>query len=285
MPVGVATFADALRAGSEIFAALRTILHDEGHATGQGDEGGFAPSLAVERGGGRGDPARHRAGRLPARRRRRDRARPRDDRAGRGGTGVDGEPTRYVLAREGRTLDSGELVDLWADWVARYPIVSLEDGLAEDDWAGWARLTERLGGTVQLVGDDLLVTNTDAHRAGDRRARGELRADQAQPDRDADRDDRRDRRSPAAPAGRRSCRTAPARPRTRRSPTSWSRWAPARSRPAPRRAPSGSPSTTACCGSRASSATARATRARRAGRARPTPARARRPRPRVASPS
>ena len=66
-----------------------------------------------------------------------------------------------MLAREGRTLDSGELVDLWADWAARYPIVSIEDGLAEDDWAGWRRLTERLGGTIQLVGDDLLVTNTE----------------------------------------------------------------------------------------------------------------------------
>ena len=77
------------------------------------------------------------------------------------GSGVGGKPTRYVLAKEGRTLDSGELVDLWADWAARYPIVSLEDGLAEDDWTGWEHLTERLGGTVQLVGDDLLVTNTE----------------------------------------------------------------------------------------------------------------------------
>ena len=66
-----------------------------------------------------------------------------------------------MLAREGRTLDSGELVDLWADWAARYPIVSLEDGLAEDDWEGWRHLTERLGTTIQLVGDDLLVTNTE----------------------------------------------------------------------------------------------------------------------------
>ena len=66
-----------------------------------------------------------------------------------------------MLAREGRTLDSGEMVDLWADWAARFPIVSLEDGLAEDDWAGWKQLTARLGKTIQLVGDDLLVTNTD----------------------------------------------------------------------------------------------------------------------------
>ena len=80
-------------------------------------------------------------------------------------------PTRYVLAREGRTLDSGELIDLWADWVARFPIVSIEDGLAEDDWAGWAELTRRLGDRVQLVGDDLLVTNTERiQRAIDERA-------------------------------------------------------------------------------------------------------------------
>ncbi len=160
MPVGLDTFSDALRAGAEIFAALRAILHDEGHATGQGDEGGFAPSLgsneaavevilrAIERAGYRPgvdigialDPATT------------ELVEP--------GSGADGAPTRYVLAREGRTLDSGELVDLWADWAARYPIVSIEDGLAEDDWAGWQQLVERLGGTVQLVGDDLLVTNT-----------------------------------------------------------------------------------------------------------------------------
>jgi enolase len=77
------------------------------------------------------------------------------------GSGGDGAPTRYVLAKEGRTLESGELVDLWADWVTRYPIVSIEDGLAEDDWLGWGQLTERLGSHIQLVGDDLLVTNTD----------------------------------------------------------------------------------------------------------------------------
>ena len=112
------------------------------------------------------------------------------------GTGVDGAPTRYVLAREGRTLESGELVDLWADWAARYPIVSIEDGLAEDDWSGWQHLTERLGATVQLVGDDLLVTNTERIARGDRGVGRQLRPHQAQPDRDADRDDRRDRPGP-----------------------------------------------------------------------------------------
>ena len=67
----------------------------------------------------------------------------------------------YRLAKEGRTLKTGELIDFWADWVDRYPIVSLEDGLAEDDWAGWTALTARLGSRVQLVGDDLLVTNPE----------------------------------------------------------------------------------------------------------------------------
>ncbi|HUQ77790.1 MAG TPA: phosphopyruvate hydratase [Patescibacteria group bacterium] len=163
MPVGSETFADALRAGAEIFGALRTILHDEGHATGQGDEGGFAPSLgsnqaavevilrAIEKAGYRPgediaialDPATT------------ELVEP-DSGAGSG----DG-PVRYRLSTENRTLESGELIDLWADWVTRYPIISIEDGLAEDDWSGWAELTRRLGDQVQLVGDDLLVTNVD----------------------------------------------------------------------------------------------------------------------------
>ena len=160
MPIGVATYGDALRAGAEVFAALRGILHDEGHATGQGDEGGFAPSLpsnaaavevilrAVERAGYR--PGEDIAIALD----------PATTELVEEGSGA-GRGTRYLLAREGRTLESGELVDLWADWVDRYPIISIEDGLAEDDWDGWRMLVERLGDRVQLVGDDLLVTNTD----------------------------------------------------------------------------------------------------------------------------
>jgi enolase len=160
MPLGAATYTEALRAGSEVFAALRTILHDEGHATGQGDEGGFAPSLgsnaaaievilrAIEKAGYR--PGDDVAIAL-------DPATTELVQAGSGGDG----PTRYRLEKEGRTLDSGELIDLWTDWVDRYPIVSIEDGLAEDDWAGWAELTRRLGDRVQLVGDDLFVTNTE----------------------------------------------------------------------------------------------------------------------------
>jgi enolase len=159
MPVGLDSFPDALRAGAEIFAALRTILHDEGHATGQGDEGGFAPSLpsneaavevilrAIEKAGYKPgdeigialDPATSSV--LVE------------------GTGVEGVVGQYRLEREGRTLDSGEMIDLWEQWIAKYPIVSLEDGLAEEDWAGWTELTARLGNRVQLVGDDIVVTN------------------------------------------------------------------------------------------------------------------------------
>jgi enolase 1/2/3 len=160
MPVGAATYGEALRAGSEIFSALRALLHEQGHTTGQGDEGGFAPSLAsneaavevilqaIERAGYR--PGEDVAIALD----------PATTELVEEGSGRDGASTRYVLAKEGRTLESGELIDLWADWTAKYPIVSIEDGLAEDDWLGWGQLTERLGGRVQLVGDDLLVTNT-----------------------------------------------------------------------------------------------------------------------------
>jgi len=159
MPVGVESFSAALRAGAEIFHALRGILHDEGHATGQGDEGGFAPSLpsneaavelilrAIEKAGYKPgeevgialDPATSTI--LVE------------------GTGVEGITGQYHLARENRTLDSGELIDLWERWITKYPIVSLEDGLAEDDWAGWREMSSRLGSKVQLVGDDILVTN------------------------------------------------------------------------------------------------------------------------------
>jgi enolase len=164
MPIGAATFSDALRSGAEIFAALRTILHDEGHATGQGDEGGFAPSLgsnvaavevilrAIEKAGYR--PGEDVAIALD----------PATTELVEAGSGEGDGPMRYRLATESRTLDSGELIDLWADWVDRYPIVSIEDGLAEDDWAGWAAIVRRLGDRIQLVGDDLLVTNTERIR-------------------------------------------------------------------------------------------------------------------------
>jgi enolase len=157
-PAGFATFADALRAGSECFHALRSLLHERGLSTGQGDEGGFAPDMpdneaavealliAIERAGYRPgadvwialDPA---ASEL-----------------------YDG--SRYVLKGEGRTLEGDELIELWATWCERYPIVSIEDGMAEDDWEGWRSLTERLGHSVQLVGDDVFVTNAARLRMG-----------------------------------------------------------------------------------------------------------------------
>jgi enolase len=160
MPVGAPSFAEALRAGAEIFHALRAVLHGDRLATGQGDEGGFAPTLAsneaavqvilraIELAGYAAgqdvvlalDPA---VSELRVRE----------------GAGAD-VPVTYRLEKEGRTLDSDGLVDFWADWLGRYPIGSLEDGLDEEDWAGWRLLTERLGEQVQLVGDDLLVTNT-----------------------------------------------------------------------------------------------------------------------------
>ena len=151
-PLGAPTFREGLRWAAETFHALGALLHEEGLATTVGDEGGYAPSLgsnedaiaavltAIERAGY--TPGEQIAIALdPAT------------------TELYGDG-RYTLAREDRTLTGGELIDFWADWVGRYPIVSLEDGLAEDDWQGWTTLTERIGDRVQLVGDDLLVTNT-----------------------------------------------------------------------------------------------------------------------------
>ncbi len=161
-PVGVSTFSDALRAGAEVFHALRAELHERGFATGQGDEGGFAPSL----------PSNQAAIEMVLRAIERAGYRPGEDIAialdpavseildASAAPTTDGELT-YVLAKEGRTLRTSELIEFWADWIARYPIVMLEDGLAEDDWAGWATLTRRLGGIVQIVGDDIFVTNPE----------------------------------------------------------------------------------------------------------------------------
>jgi enolase len=161
-PVGMPTFAEAFRAGAEVFHALRAELHEKGFATGQGDEGGFAPSLAsnqaaietvlraIERAGYR--PGEDVAIALdPAVSEILDTSVP---------PSADGELT-YKLAKEGRSLRTSELIDFWADWLERYPIVMLEDGLAEDDWQGWAKLTARLGERVQLVGDDIFVTNPE----------------------------------------------------------------------------------------------------------------------------
>jgi enolase len=151
-PLGAPTFREALRWAAETFHALGALLREEGLATTVGDEGGYAPSL-----GSNEDAiaavltAIERAGYIPGEQ---------------VAIALDPATTelygdgRYTLARENRTLTGGELIDFWADWAERYPIVSLEDGLAEDDWQGWTALTARLGERVQLVGDDLLVTNT-----------------------------------------------------------------------------------------------------------------------------
>ena len=152
LPVGVDTFSDALRAGSEIYQSLRFLLRAAGHNLNVGDEGGFAPTLPSNR-----DAldlvllAVENAGYTP-------------------GHEVflaldvaatelfDVTSEKYVLEREGATLESGDMIELYESWVSQYPILSIEDGLSEDDWDGWKALRERLGGTVQLVGDDLLVT-------------------------------------------------------------------------------------------------------------------------------
>jgi len=165
-PVGAGTFAEALRAGAEVFAALRSLLHDDGHSTGQGDEGGFAPTLpsneaaveyilrAIEKAGYR--PGADVALALD----------PATSSILVEGTGDGALPGRYRLETERRTLETDELIDLWSSWIDRYPIVSLEDGLGEADWPGWSALTARLGDRVQLVGDDLFVTNPRFIRRG-----------------------------------------------------------------------------------------------------------------------
>ena len=156
VPAGAETFSEALRIGAETYHALKGLLRERGLSTGVGDEGGFAPDLpsayeacdvileAAERAGHREkvalalDPA---ASELY-------------------------EDGVYQLRRQGGTLDGTGMIDLWADLADRYPVVSIEDGLAEGDWPTWQTLTDRLGGRLQLVGDDLFVTNVDFLRRG-----------------------------------------------------------------------------------------------------------------------
>jgi enolase len=153
LPVGAPTFAEALRMGTEVFQTLGKILRERGLATTVGDEGGYAPSLA----------SNEAAAELLVRAIEAAGYRPGADVY----LGLDPAATElyhdghYVLASEGKTLESGELVDLYERWVARYPIISIEDGLAEDDWEGWKLLHQRLEDRVQLVGDDLFVTNVE----------------------------------------------------------------------------------------------------------------------------
>lgn len=158
MPVGAPSFADGLRMGVEIYASLKKLLHDRGLSTSVGDEGGFAPSLpgneaaiqviidAVEA-----------AGYWPG-----------EDVV----IALDPASTelyqkgQYVLAKEDRVLSSAEMVQHWKSWVEKYPIRSIEDGLAEDDWDGWKDLVATVGEDCQVVGDDLLVTNTQRIQRG-----------------------------------------------------------------------------------------------------------------------
>jgi enolase len=157
-PVGAPTFAEAMRAVSEVYQALKKVLKGQGLATAVGDEGGFAPNLRSNEDALRliVDAIRQ-AGYEPGR----DVAIALDPAAS-----EFYEDGKYALKGEGRALDAAALVALYADWTARYPIVSIEDGMAEDDWDGWRLLTDRLGATVQLVGDDLFVTNVARLKLG-----------------------------------------------------------------------------------------------------------------------
>jgi enolase len=151
LPAGAKSFKEALRMGAEVYQALKKVLKDKGLDTNVGDEGGFAPSLpsnkdAVEVILAAIETAGYKPGRDCY-------------------IGLDPASSefyqngRYVLAREGKTLTADEMVDFYVKWVAAYPIISIEDGMAEDDWAGWQLITKKLGSQVQLVGDDLYVTN------------------------------------------------------------------------------------------------------------------------------
>jgi enolase len=156
MPVGAASFSEGLRMGTEVFHNLKKVLKDKGYSTNVGDEGGFAPECkdneeaiqlvmqAIENAGYKAgsdifialDPAASEF--------------------------YDAKSKSYIFKKsDRRKLSSNEMVDYWKAWVEKYPILSIEDGLAEDDWEGWAKITEEIGHKVQLVGDDLFVTNTD----------------------------------------------------------------------------------------------------------------------------
>jgi enolase len=158
VPVGFTSFREALRCGSEVFHALRKLLADRGLSTAVGDEGGFAPRLPKHEAAIKTVlEAIEAAGYEPA-----DQVALALDCAS-SGFFEDGE---YTLAAEGLAMSSAQFVDYLAAWVEKYPIISIEDGMAEDDWDGWKLLTKRLGKKVQLVGDDLFVTNTRYLRQG-----------------------------------------------------------------------------------------------------------------------
>ncbi|MCL4445297.1 MAG: phosphopyruvate hydratase [Actinobacteria bacterium] len=158
MPVGAASFSEALRWGAETYHTLRAVLAERGMSTAVGDEGGFAPNLASNESAVQVlIEAIERVGRTPG-----DEIAIALDPA----TSELFEDGTYHLRGEGRSLSPAELVDYWVDLVDRYPIVSLEDGMAEEDWDGWALLTGKLGDRIQLVGDDNFVTNVDLIERG-----------------------------------------------------------------------------------------------------------------------
>jgi enolase len=158
VPVGARTFGEALRMGSEVFHHLKKTLHDRGLSTAVGDEGGFAPDFNSNEEALEALMAGIRAaGYVPG-----DQVAIALDPAV---SELFNDGT-YVLEHEGRTLSADQLASYWAELAGRYPIVSIEDGMDEEDWPGWAMLTERLGDRVQLVGDDLFVTNTERLQRG-----------------------------------------------------------------------------------------------------------------------
>ena len=187
-PLGFSSFRDAIRCGCEVFHNLKKVLKGKGYSTNVGDEGGFAPNLksnaealavikeAVGQAGYELGRQVYIALDLAA------------------NELFDEKSKTYTL--DEKPLGADELVDLLASWIDQYPIVSIEDAFAEDDWDGWKKLTERLGKRIQLVGDDLFVTNTERLRTGNRRGRGQLHPHQAQPDRLDYRDDRVRRAGP-----------------------------------------------------------------------------------------
>ena len=158
LPVGASSFRDALRMGAEVYQSLKKVLHGKKLNTNVGDEGGFAPSLSSNREAlevivAAVDAAGYKPGVDIF-------------------LGMDPAASefydngKYVLAREGRTLTASEMVDLYAQWISEYPIITIEDGLSQDDWEGWKLLRQRLGNRIQLVGDDLFVTNTERLKRG-----------------------------------------------------------------------------------------------------------------------
>lgn len=158
LPVGASSVAEAIRYGAEVFHALKKVLSGRGLSTAVGDEGGFAPDLPSNEAAIEAIlEAIHQAGFVPGK----------DIYLGLDCAASEFfKEGRYELASEGKSLDAAQMVDYLAHWVEQYPIITIEDGMDESDWAGWKQLTERLGAQVQLVGDDLFVTNTQILRRG-----------------------------------------------------------------------------------------------------------------------